>query len=667
MFPARPRHVVTGSPLPGYEIAETLHEGPRSILYRAHRSHDRARVVLKTPSTARPTARDLADFVHEYAVLSRLPAASVAAVVALEEIEGRPWLVLAELDGAPLDSIASRFRAPARAIAVCTKIAGALDEIHRRGVIHRDIKPAHVLVLADGSVRLTGFRISSLPREASSTAAVQGSFGYMAPEQTGRMNRAVDQRADLYALGVTLYVLLTGRLPFEAADPLELVHAHLARQPAPPETLDERVPRSVGAIVLKLLAKQPEDRYYGAAGVARDLARCAEALERGETEPFALATDDMPEDFRVSRRWYGRETEVARLVAGFERARTSPSSVVSLVRGYSGIGKSSLVGALYLPMVRTRGRFVGGKFDQYKRDIPYATIVQAFRDLIRAILAEGEASLATWRTQLLAALGSNARVVIEVIPELELVVGAQPPVVELDPQEAQNRFESVLLAFVRVFARGDHPLVLFLDDLQWADGATLEVLRLLAQPHVAPGLQLILAYRDNEVHATHPLQRCLDGMAAAGAVVDDIAVGDLTPAEVVRFVADTVARAPDDPAVATLAEAVATKAGGNPFFIHELLHALDARGLFTFDRRLCGWTWDPAAIRSVDVTANVVDLLVDRLRSLPEPTRRALELASCFGNLFRLGTLAAVLELTDDDALREIGRASCRERVSVLV
>lgn len=624
------------------------------MLYRARRIADGARVILKTPCASRPTARDVADFDHEYTVLARLSGTAVATTIAFQDVEGRPWLVLEDLGGAPLNSIVSRFRAPAHAIAMGAQIAAALAEIHRRGVIHRDIKPAHVLVLADGSIRITGFRIASLLRVDASAVSVQGTFAYMAPEQTGRMNRPVDQRADLYSLGVTLYALLTGRLPFDAEDPLELVHAHIAKSAAAPDTLDERVPGSVSAVVQKLLAKHPEDRYYGAAAVARDLLRCNEYLLCGRTEPFPLATDDAPEDFRISRRLYGREREVAQLLAGFERARTGPSCVVSLVRGYSGIGKTSVVGSLYHPIVRNRGRFVSGKFDQYKRDIPYATIVQAFRDLMREILGEGEASLEAWRARLLDALGSNGQVIVEVIPSLELVIGAQSPVLELDPQEAQNRFESTLLAFVRVFARADHPLVLFLDDLQWADGATLGVLKLLAFPGAVPALQVVLAYRDNEVDAAHPLQRCIDAMHANGAILDDLAVGDLSPADVLRLVADTVARPPDQPEVSALSQLLVAKAGGNPFFINEILHALDTRGLFTFDRTLRGWTWNVAAVRSVDVAGNVVDLLVERLRSLPEVTQRALELASCFGNRFRLGTMAAVLAIGDEEASRAL-------------
>lgn len=635
--------------LEGFRISERLYAGPRSTLYRAIRGADGQRVILKTARHVRATQRDLADFSHEFSVLARLAGAPAVSALDLVTQLGRPWLVLEDLGGQALDRIASRYRTPERVLRLAVRIAEALAGVHHRGVVHRDIKPEHVIVMDDESVRFTGFRVASLLRvEAANT--VVGTLAYMAPEQTGRMNRPVDKRADLYAFGVVLYELLTGRLPFEGTDPLEWMHAHIAQTPVPPEQIAPSVPRSASAIVLKLLSKQAEDRYHGATGLLRDLERCASNLARGEHAAFPLASDDAPEELRVSRRLYGRELEVAQLVTGFERSRASGSCVVSLVAGYSGVGKTAVVSALYQPIARERGRFIGGKFDQYKRDIPYATIVQAFRELIRDILSSGDASLAEWRTRLVGALGNNGRVITNVIPEVELVVGPQPFVPELAPTEAQNRFESVLRAFVRVFARHEHPLVLFLDDLQWADGATLDVLRLLAGPGQVPYLHLVLAYRDNEVDAGHPFQHCIDGMRVNGSAVDLVAVRELRPDDMTALVADTLLRRGEEPAVEALAQLIRAKAGGNPFFVNELLQAFDARGLFLFDREQGGWSWNEAAMRAADVTDNVVDLLVERLRGLEDRTRRALEIASCFGSRFRLGTLAAVLDADCEEA-----------------
>lgn len=626
----------------GYRALTLARESGNIVTYRAVRQLDDAHVLLHTPRNARLTELDHEQVAHEFAVLTRLEEAPVAVALTMQHARGRPWLVLKDPGGESLNRIAARFRAPVKALAIGASIAGALAEVHRRGVMHRALNPGHILILDDGSVRITDFRHASFIRVDCSGQSMYGSLAHMAPEQTGRMNRPVDKRADLYSLGVILYELLTGRQPFEGNNALEWIHAHIAKTPVPPSKLDERIPASADAIVLKLLSKHAEDRYHGAAGLQRDLERCAAALTRGETGPFELGTEDVPDDFRVAHRLYGREAEIAQLLDGFDRASSSGSCVVTLIGGYSGVGKSSLVGELYRPIVRARGRFVSGKFDQYKRDIPYATIVQAFRDLLRGLLSLGERSLAEWRDRIREVLGVNGRLIVDVIPELELVVGPQPPVLGLDALEGQNRFELVFGAFVRVFAQPQHPLIIFLDDMQWADGATLGLLKILARPGQFPDLQLVLAFRNNEVDASHPFQLAIDAMRAGGARLDSLTVLDLEPRHVLQLVADTVSRLPAD--AASLATMIGTKAGGNPFFIGELLQVLHARGLLAFDMEVRGWTWDDAAIRTLDVTDNVVDLLIDRIRTLPRRTRRILTLASCFGSRFDVGTLATVVE-----------------------
>ncbi len=626
----------------GYRILTVAREGDNVIIYNAVRERDDLQVLLETPRSARPNERDHEQLAHELAVLTFLAGAPVATALAIEHAGGRPWLVLADAGGESLDRAAARFRAPANALTIGATIAGALAEVHQRGVIHRDLRPHHVLVLEDGSVRLTDFRSASLLGAQCSAASMPVSLAYVAPEQTGRMNGPIDKRADLYSFGVILYELLTGRHPFEANNALEWIHAHIAKTPVTPSKLDERIPASADAIVLKLLSKHAEDRYHNAAGLQRDLKRCAGAVAQGETGAFELGTEDPPDDFRVAQRLYGREVEVAQLLDGFERAKASRSCVVTLIGGYSGVGKSSLVGELYQPLVRDRGRFVSGKCDQYKRDIPYSTIVQAFRDLLRELLSVGEESLAEWRDRIREALGVNGQLIVDVLPELELIVGAQPPVFDLDAFERQNRFELVLGAFVRVFARPQHPLVVFLDDVQWADGATLGLLKMLVRPGQFPDLQVVLAFRTNEVDASHPFQLAIDAMRLAGANLDSVTVLDLEPPHVLQLVADTVSRQPPD--AASLATMIGAKAGGNPFFIGELLQVLHARGLLTFDAEIRGWTWDDAAVRALDVTDNVVDLLIARIRSLPNRTIRVLTLASCFGSRFDGGTLAMVLD-----------------------
>jgi len=641
-----PSHIAPHSLPNGYRFVSILRTGSRAVIYRAIRELDDAPVLLKTSIAARPGERDTAQVTHEYAVLGKLVGTPVASALGLEQSAGRSWLVLEDPGGEPLNRIAARYRTPLRAIELGAQIASALAQVHHRGVVHRDVKPHHVIVLDDGSIRISGFRIASLLRVDSSNSFTQGTLAYMAPEQTGRMNRPVDKRADLYGLGVTLYELLTGRLPFEGNDPLEWVHAHIATVPVAPSLLDERIPASIDAIVLKLLAKHAEDRYHGASGLQHDLERCAAALAGGDGKPFDLGLEDPPDTFQVAPRLYGREGAVPQLLDGFERARSSGSCVVTLLGGSSGVGKTSVVGELYKPVVRERGRFIAGKSDQYKRDIPYTTIVQAFRELVRGLLAAGEASLVTWREHIGEALGVNGRLIVDVVPELELIIGPQPSVPDLDPREGQNRFELVFVAFVRVFAQPEHPLVIFLDDMQWADAATLALLQTFSRPGQIPDLQIVLAFRSNEVTESHPFQRAIDSMRMSGASVDLMSVLDLEPAHVLQLVADTVGRSPAD--AAALAKLISAKTGGNPFFIGELMHLLHARGLFEFDAKLRGWTWDEVAIRDVDVTNNVVDLLVGRIRSSSALTGRALALASCLGSRFDLSTLATLLDLPRD-------------------
>ena len=613
--------------------------------YHAVKAADGTPVLLLSPASERPSQNDVVELAHEHYILTRLADAPIAHAVDHMVVGARPWLVLEEVDAQPLNEVAARHRAPDHAIAMGISIARALGAVHRAGVIHQQLGPHHVLVLSDGSVRLTGFGGASERHREAPSRLFAGKLQYMAPEQTGRMNRAVDFRADLYALGVVLYELVVGVPPLQAPDTLGWIHAHMALVPSPPHAMDVRVPPSLSAILLKLLAKSPADRYQSTEGLVRDLERCASAILLGDGHPFPTGRDDFPHEFRVSQRLHGRDREIAQLAEGLARAISSGSSVVSLVPGYSGIGKTSLVGSLYQPLARLRGRFISGKFDQYKRDIPYATIVQAFRGLLRDVLAASEDALTDWCARLRDAMGNNAQVLADVIPEVALLLGASAPVAEVGPTEAQNRLESVFLAFVRVFARREHPLVVFLDDMQWADHATLGLLRALAAPSAVPSLHLVLAYRDNEVDAGHPLELTVEALRTHGVTIDTIPVRALELAQVVSLVAESTKRDASDADVRSLASALHVKTGGNPFFIGEILQQLDRSGLLVFDAGLGGWRWDARASDAVEVAGSVVDLLVLRLSALPELTRRALALAACFGNRFDLDALVAILDV----------------------
>jgi PAS domain S-box-containing protein len=523
-------------------------------------------------------------------------------------------------------------------------LATALGQIHRHGLIHKDIKPANVLVDDACNVRITGFGIASrLPRESQAPAPLEviaGTLAYMAPEQTGRMNRSIDARSDLYSLGVTLYQMLTGHLPFAATDPLEWVHCHIARQPTPPAE-HSAVPAPLSTITMKLLAKNAEERYQTASGLEADLRRCLLEWEsHGCIDPFVPGTHDVSDQLLIPEKLYGREHEIDALLAAFDRVVAHVTPELVLVSGYSGIGKSSVVNELHKVLVAPRGLFASGKFDQYKSDIPYATLAQAFQTLVRQILAKSEAEVERWRGILAEALGPNGQLIVNLIPEIEFVIGKQPPVPDLPPQDAQNRFQTVFRRFLGAFARPEHPLALFLDDLQWLDAATLELLEnLITDPDVRH-LLLVGAYRDNEVNPFHPLMRTLGAIRKAGAKIQEIVLTPLTLDDVGQIVADSLHR--DRDFALPLAQLVHEKTGGNPFFAIQFLTALAEEGLLAFDPDAGAWIWDLARIRAKGYTDNIVELMVGKLKRLPDATQDALKQLACLGNVVEMTRLTLV-------------------------
>jgi PAS domain S-box-containing protein len=590
---------------------------------------------------------------HEYALKSELDADWAARPVALTRYNERMALVLEDPAGTPLDRLLDRQLNASHFLRIAIPLAGALRQVHERGLVHKDIKPANILVNeASGGVWLTGFGIASrLPREHQAPAppeVIAGTLAYMAPEQTGRMNRSVDSRSDLYALGVTFYQMLTGTLPFIAADPMEWVHCHIARQPVPPNERVTGVPGPLSAIVMKLLAKTAEERYQTASGLEADLRRCLEKWEsHGRIELFPLGAHDTSDRLLIPEKLYGREREIDTLLASFDRVVANGTLELVLVSGYSGIGKSSVVNELYKALVPPRGLFASGKFDQYKRDIPYATLGQAFQTLVGQILAKSEAEVGQWRGALEDAVGLNGQLIVNLIPEVEFVIGKQPPVPDLPPQDAQNRFQMVLRRFLGVFARPEHPLALFLDDLQWLDAATLELLEhLVTDPDVRHVL-LVGAYRDNEVSPSHPLMRTLQAIRKAGARMHEIVLAPLELNDVGRLVVDSLHCNRDSAHL--LAQLVHEKTGGNPFFAIQFLTGLAEEGLLAFDADAAAWISDLARIRAKGYTDNVVDFMVAKLKRLSEPTQQALKQLACLGNVAEITTLTLVRGLSEEE------------------
>jgi PAS domain S-box-containing protein len=609
-------------------------------------------ILLVAPIGEYPARESLMRLEHEHDLRAELDAEWAVRPLALSSHDGRMALVLEDPGGEPLDRLLGHPMDVTQFLRIAIPLAGAVGQVHRRGLIHKDIKPANVLVDAAGDVRLTGFGIASrLPRERQAPAPpeiIAGTLAYMAPEQTGRMNRSIDARSDLYSLGATFYEMLTGVLPFTASDPMEWIHCHIARRPPPPSERVNGIPDPIGAIVLKLLAKTAEDRYQTAAGVEADLRRCLSAWQsHRRIEAFALAAHDVSDRLVIPEKLYGREAEIDALLAAFDRVVTQGTTELVLVSGYAGIGKSSIVSELHRALILPRGLFAAGKFDQYKRDIPYATLAQAFRNLVRRLLGRSEAELGRWRVALREALEPNGQLMVDLVPELELVIGEQPRVPELPPRDAQNRFQLVFRRFLGAFARPEHPLALFLDDLQWLDAATLDLLEHLLAHSEVRHLLLVGAYRDNEVSATHPLVRTIEAVRAADARVHDIVLAPLGINDIGQLVADTMHCGPER--ALPLAQLVQEKTGGNPFFAIQFFTALAEEGLLKFDPVAPAWHWDIDRIRAKSYTDNVVDLMAGRLKRLSSTTREALKQFACLGSTAEIATLALVLGKTGDE------------------
>ena len=543
-------------------------------------------VLIVTFATEHPTPADLDRLAREYALKDELDGPWAVRPLALFRERGRTMLVLEDPASEPLNRQLDTPMEFGRFLRLAIAIAAALIQLHRRGLVHKDLKPANILVNSAGEVKLTGFGIASrLSRERQAfeqPETIAGTLAYMAPEQTGRMNRSIDSRSDLYAIGVTFYEMLTGALPFAAADPMEWVHCHVARRATPPAEQVRDVPGVVSAIIMKLLAKTAEERYQTAAGLKIDLQRCLAAWEaEGRIEYFRLGEHDKPDRLLIPETLYGREREIKTLLASFDRVvRGGPPELV-LVSGHSGIGKSSVVNELHKVLVPPRGLFASGKFDQYKRDIPYATLAQALQSLVRSLLSKSEAELRIWRDTSQEALGPNALLIVDIIPELKLIIGEQPPVPILPPQDAQRRFQLAFRRFIGVFARSEHPLALFLDDLQWLDAATLDLLEDLLTQSDVRHLMLIGAYRDNEVDSNHPLMRKLETIRKNGAAVQEIVLAPLVRKDLEQLIGDSLRCEPNR--AAPLAQLVHEKTIGNPFFAVQFISSLAEERLLTFD------------------------------------------------------------------------------------
>ncbi|WP_293128170.1 ATP-binding sensor histidine kinase [Microcoleus sp. bin38.metabat.b11b12b14.051] len=669
-----------------YKIKSTLHEGVETIIYRAQTATDGAAKILKVLKAEYPTLEAITRLKHEYQIRQNLDSEQIVKAISIKTFDHRLGLVLEDFGGESLAQLMERENlSPQANLNIAIPIVKALQYLHLQNIIHKDIKPSNIIINSQTKqVKLTDFGIATkLNKENpqfNNSNSVEGTLTYMSPEQTGRMNRTLDYRTDFYSLGITLYEMLTGKLPFPSNDPLEIVYSHIAVQAISPHQINPEIPAPISEIVMKLMAKNAEDRYQSATGLLADLETCLHQLETtGEITDFIPGRLDILSQLLIPQKLYGREQQVSELLAAFERVGTglannllekpttseqnqplSGTSELMLVSGYSGIGKSAVVNEVSKPITKSKGYFISGKFDQFKRNIPYASLIQAFNSLLRQLLTESAASLKTWRTKILTALGTDGQVIADVIPELELIIGKQPAVREVGPAEAQNRFNRLFKEFLRVFAQKEHPLVIFLDDLQWADSATLKLMQLLITDPEQQYLLVIGAYRDNEVSPTHPLIQTVEEIEKTGTIVNNILLQPLDLADVTELVADTLNSCTEK--VTNLAELIWNKTGGNPFFLTQLLQALYQDNLLKFDFNAIaddatkgGWDWNIDEIQAIGITdKSVVELVASRIEKLPESTQEILKLAACVGDKFALDVLSIVSEQSANATATEL-------------
>ncbi|MEH2132330.1 MAG: AAA family ATPase [Nostoc sp.] len=653
--------------IPGYKVSEQLYNGSRTIVYRGYRETDSLPVVIKLLKNPYPSFSELLSFRNQYTIAKNLNSPLIVQTYSLEPYQNGYALVMEDFGGISLkewgvgnrewgvgESVESLMEFLEIAIALCN----TLDILYRERIIHKDIKPANILINPETKqVKLIDFSIASLlPRETQTLInpnVLEGTLAYISPEQTGRMNRGIDYRTDFYSLGVTFYELLTVKLPFASNEPMELVHCHIAKLPPPLLGNREEIPQVISDIVMKLMAKNAEDRYQSALGLKFDLENCLHQLQStGIVKGFEIAERDVCDRFIIPDKLYGRETEVQALLDAFERVSLGTTEMM-MVAGFSGIGKTAVVNEVHKPIVRQRGYFIKGKYDQFQRNIPFSAFVQAFRDLIGELLSESDVQIQQWRNQILDAVGENGQVIIEVIPELSRIIGQQPSVIELSGTAAQNRFNLLFQKFTQVFTSFEHPLVMFLDDLQWADSASLNLIQLLMAD--TKHLLLIGAYRDNEVSPGHPLMLTLSEIQKNQATINTITLAPLSQGQVNQLVADTLKCT--ETLAWSLSQLVSQKTQGNPFFATQFLKALHQEHLIKFDLESGCWQCDMVQVRTQAVTDDVVAFMAVQLRKLPQSTQDILQLAACIGNQFDLATLAIVSELSEIEAAADLWKA----------
>ncbi|PAX54339.1 protein kinase domain-containing protein [Brunnivagina elsteri] len=648
--------------IPGYEITEVIDEAENRTVCRAKCQKNQHSVILKVLKAEYSTLEQISRIKHEYQTTKNLNLDGVVKVYGLETFQNYLVLVAEDFGGISLKEFISIDKNNRLAIntflSITVQLAKALASLHTSRVIHKDIKPSNIIINSQtGEVKITDFsiasRLSQQTTQLLNTTDLEGTLAYMSPEQTGRMNRCIDYRTDFYSLGVTFYELLTGKLPFNSEEALEIVYGHIAKIPIPAQQLNPSIPNAIAAVIAKLMAKNAEDRYQSASGLLVDLQQCwDEYQESGIISDFVAGECDRKSQLNIPQKLYGREREIEQLSQAFARVNQGSCELVQ-VSGYSGVGKSLLVNQTITNLTHQRGYFVCGKFDQFQRDTPLSVTLQILRSLISQILIESLERLEEWKEKLLKNLNGNAQIIINVIPELELLIGEQPTVPKLSPTEELNRYIYTLSQCIQVFADTKHPLVIFMDDTQWIDTASLQILQLLMSNPESRHLLIITSYRDNETSCNHPFIHLLETISTTGvARIESIKLKPLTIQNVQQLIAETLDVSIEN--ITLLSKLLFDKTQGNPFFLTQLIKSLYSDRLLKFDYKDNAWIWDIEQIKNQNITDNVVDLMIDKFQKLPSSTQQVLQLAACVGNQFDLQTIVEISSNTSEQVMEDI-------------
>lgn len=632
--------------LSNYEIKNKLYEGDLSIVYRAIEKLDNKPVIIKILNEEYPSKEQLISFKYEYEILKSFNSKNIIKVYNFEKIENSVAIIEEDFEGCSLNLYNWKSYSLDKILSIFIKIVESIEDIHAKNIIHKDISPSNILWNSQtDEIKIIDFGIATkLTHEKSemiNNIVLEGKLAYISPEQTGRMNRVVDYRSDFYSLGATFYEILSRKQPFiDAKDEMELIYCHLAKEPILVHEINSEIPVVISKIIQKLMAKNAENRYQSTFGLKFDLEECLnQILQKGNINDFEICKSDKQSKFQIPQKLYGRENNIKFLMKCFENACNGNTELM-LISGASGIGKTALVNEIHKPIAEQRGHFISGKYDQYKKDIPYSAITSAFKKLINTILSENNEKLLIWRDNFLNALGLNGQIIIDIIPEFELIIGKQNVVPILPPPESQNRFNLVFQSFIHAIATKDHPLVIFLDDLQWSDNSSLKLIEMLICSQKEEFLFIIGSYRNNEVDKVHPLSLTVNNIENDGIVVNRIQLTSLNIDYTNKLISESLNCSTEKSQL--LAELILNKTEGNPFFINELLNSLYEDKLINFNYKIFNWEWDLNNIQEKGITTNVVELMTNKIGNLNIKTQEMLKLASCIGNTFDLNKLSII-------------------------